>query len=430
MKNLIYKSYFFILNIIARFKIPILTAFAIYLSIFKLKNIKKINHTKNKVLILEKSIGIEDLRVSFQNSEIKFIPYVLQRRTLFIIHKIFFKKKYSDTQYYSEKNNIKIIKQKHEKYLSDIIYYLKKFFDFRAVISFNYAYRIDSEFGKCCKILGIKYIVCQKESNFLEGERKVLVNALNDKSKSISHCYADLMTLYSVRYRDLLIKNKIIERKKTFLTGVPRIDRLYKFKEKKTNKKILIMLMQVLRTQAKRNYKAVNFWKELSVDMIRSIIEIARENPQQEFLFKTKISNEVFSLNQRKIIQTANLNNLKIIYGGSSLDFIEKSKCVIGFNSTCLLEGIAAKKIVLVPYFGINKDKFKKDFTMYLNDGVLLSHNKSQFKRYLNQIIKNKIKIRKKISPNQKKLMNMHVYNSDGNASSRMTQILNSFICD
>ena len=163
--------------------------------------------------------------------------------------------------------------------------------------------------------------------------------------------------------------------------------------------------------------------------MIRSIIEIQRKS-QQEFLFKTKISNEVFSLNQRKIIQTANLHNLKIIYGGSSLDFIEKSKCVIGFNSTCLLEGIAAKKIVLVPYFGINKDKFKKDFTMYLNDGVLLSHNKLQFKKYLNQIIKNKIKIRKKISPNQKKLMNMHVYNSDGNASRRMTQILNSFICD
>ena len=67
---------------------------------------------------------------------------------------------------------------------------------------------------------------------------------------------------------------------------------------------------------------------------------------------------------------------------------------------------------------------------MYLNDGVLLSHNKLQFKKYLNQIIKNKIKIRKKISPNQKKLMNMHVYNSDGNASRRMTQILNSFICD
>ena len=162
---------------------------------------------------------------------------MLQRRTLFIIHKIFFKKKYSDTQYYSEKNNIKIIKQKHEKYLSDIIYYLKKFFDFRAVISFNYAYRIDSEFGKCCKILGIKYIVCQKESNFLEGERKVLVNALNDKSKSISHCYADLMTLYSVRYRDLLIKNKIIERKKLFLREFQELTDCTNLK-KKQNKTI------------------------------------------------------------------------------------------------------------------------------------------------------------------------------------------------
>ena len=137
--------------------------------------------------------------------------------------------------------------------------------------------------------------------------------------------------------------------------------------------------MQVLRTQAKRNYKAVNFWKKLSIQMIESIIEVAKKNPNQEFLFKTKISNEMFSINQRKAITKANLKNFKIIYGGSSLDFIEKSKCIVGFNSTCLLEGIAAKKTVIVPYslpiiFEVKKERletyhikrFKKPIHMYL----------------------------------------------------------------
>ena len=73
MKNLIYKSYYFIFGIIASFKIPQLTAIMVYISIIKLKNIKKIkNKTKFKAIILEKSIGIEDLRVSFQNSSIRF----------------------------------------------------------------------------------------------------------------------------------------------------------------------------------------------------------------------------------------------------------------------------------------------------------------------------------------------------------------------
>ena len=52
------------------------------------------------------------------------------------------------------------------------------------------------------------------------------------------------------------------------------------------------MLMQVLRTKLKE-IQGRNFWKELSVDMIRSIIEIARENLNKNF-YLNKILISIF----------------------------------------------------------------------------------------------------------------------------------------
>jgi len=450
VKKIIYKTFYSIFSILASFKLSQLTAFLIFLSLTRLKNIKEVkSSSKNKVIILEKSIGIEDLRVSFQNEAPKFIPFILHRKLLFIIHKIFYKKIIlekrnfspnkkiiapenilSDREYYSSNKKIKEIKKKHQEHLDEIIFFLKKLFNFKAVISFNYAYRVDTEFGTCCKKNGIKYIICQKESNYLEGEKNVLEKALKNKSDSLSHCYGDLVTVYSKRYKNLLVKNNVLESKKTFLTGVPRIDKLHKFKpNKNSNKKIvLIMLMQIKRRQAEKNRRAIKFWEELSSDMIDCVLDVAKDFPDQKFIFKTKISNETFSVGQRKKINKASLDNCNIVYGGSSLEYIENSKCLIGFNSTCLLEGIASKTTVLVPYFGIKNNNFKLKFTMNLNDGLLLAHNKQQFKNYLSKVINRKNLISSKISNKQKKLLKIYMFNSDGKSSNRMTSTLNNFI--
>lgn len=112
MKNIILKIYFFIFKNIAHLKIPQFTALILFFSLLKLKKIRKISkYNKNKVIILDKSGGIDDLIVSFTNSNLKFKPYVLQRRCIFIIHKVFFKKILNDRSYFFlNKKNLNIKK--------------------------------------------------------------------------------------------------------------------------------------------------------------------------------------------------------------------------------------------------------------------------------------------------------------------------------
>ena len=42
---------------------------------------------------------------------------------------------------------------------------------------------------------------------------------------------------------------------------------------------------------------------------------------------------------------------MKFIYGGIGNNLLQKSKIIIGLNSTALLEGIAANRFILIPYF-------------------------------------------------------------------------------
>ena len=66
------------------------------------------------------------------------------------------------------------------------------------------------------------------------------------------------------------------------------------------------------------------------------------------------------------------------------------AKVIVGLNSTSLLEGLAAKKKVIVPYFYIN-NKNKKDSLMKFNNSVIQAKNPKKFEFILHKIINEKI---------------------------------------
>jgi len=428
IKNQLFEFFFVMLKFISKFKNPKITAYIINISLLRLKNIRKPKNKEKFVLVFEKSIGIEDLRVSFSNVTPNFNLILINRIMIRIIYDIFYDKKVKDSVYFGNNKKSKIKRKLFKEHLEQIFFELIKLKNFYAFISFNHAYRLESELQEFCKLNNIKYIVCHKESNFLKSELPLLEKALRNPLHSISKFSGDFITVYSKRAKDVLVKNKIVSNSKIFITGMPKSDFIFNSKTRK-KKHVIFFLIQVRRLMSIKNKRAINYWKTLAEESIKETLLVAKKFPEIDFIFKTKVTNEKYSLRQRQLIEKANLHNCKIIYGGTSIKLVNDCICLIAYNSTSILEGLAAKKDVIVPYFKIKKDNFYYNLSMKLNNSVHLCKDSKELGNKIIRSIRNKSKPNKKFLSNlSKKLLNYHISNTQGNSSIRLAQKLNQII--
>jgi len=169
-----------------------------------------------------------------------------------------------------------------------------------------------------------------------------------------------------------------------------------------------------------RNDKKLK-WEILINKLCSSFYETAYHNPEIEFLVKLKStfrdSHTMLEFFQEK----ENLNNLKILQKGNSIDLLIDSSIAIGFNTTCVFEAVARGIPVIVPNFGeCLDDKYKNHFTDLRNSGLLIVNSEIELITKLKELLNKKPKVKNKLLNFEKDLLNKWVGNSDGKASDRM----------
>ena len=371
------KLFYIIFELAVKLRSTKLTSYLIFISLRPLTGIKK-TYSNRKLIILEKSIGIDDVRLCYSKTKIKFQPYVLQRRLLKIIFNQFLKGVH---EHYYMKNNKQTESKKKDLRLhyTQILRELKKIFKVDIIINFNWLYGPERELQYACKNNNIKFITHQKESNVLDGEKPLYYKLF---LKNLGIYNGDLMLVYSKRYADFLIESKVVKKNQIKVIGVPRADKLFDKKINFKQKHILFFLMQSQRGIFVPDKKALKFWEETTLLAVKSTLKIAKKFPDVKFIFKSKNINRDDINKQIKIINDTNLKNCEIIKGGQSFNYIKDSKAVIGFNSISILEGVGCRKKTIVPYFNLNNE-FKKKNVMKLSQPVLMAKNVKQFKYYL-----------------------------------------------
>ena len=417
-RNLRNNLFYFIFRILIKFQSIKLTAFLIRISLRKLKSINNKNLNK-KLIILEKSMGIDDIKISFQKSKIKHQPYVLQRKIFRIIFYQFLKG--VDDHYYITNNTRKENNKKAlREFYSEVLKELLKKFKFDIMINFNWLYAAERELQSACRKVNIKFITNQKESNFLEGEKSLYIKWFK---KKIGKYDGNLILAYSKRYADFLIETKVVKKNQVKVIGIPRADKFFDKGLILNQKHVLFFLIQSQRGIFKPNKKALKLWEQITTLSLKSTLKIAKNYPNIKFIFKSKNINTTDMINQIKLIKSSKLENCHIVKGGDSFEYIKDSKVIIAFNSMSILEGIACRKKIIVPHFNINTN-FKKGNVMKLSKPVIISKNAREFKINLEKIITNKpYKIY--LDKQSKNLLNYHMGNSDGKSHKRFADTIN-----
>ncbi len=342
-------------------------ALIIYISNLFIKRIeKKYNNSNINVLALGRSIFNEDIENISKHS--KNISYI-------VIDKVFFTQlflylcpqlMYSHNDYYdnlklkNDNKNIKIYK----KIANRILKKLK----INAIISANYNYSWQQPIYEICEELAIKKIILFKEGiaplrrpddSKDKAMKEMLLRFTNHNFNS------DLLMVYNQTVKKAFLDSNIVNPSscKVKVCGIPRFDRYTKMKENKSEdlKRIVFFSFSIfsktdfLKLSKVNSRDCLNYMDYFHLE----IIKFAINNPSIELTIKTK-SNPKFLHYINNLIN----NNYKICPGNITItnsqsvySLIEKSKYVIGFNSTTMLQALMANRIVFsadFSKFGIN----------------------------------------------------------------------------
>tara|TARA_B100001063_G_C16765654_1_gene558466 strand:- start:1564 stop:2934 length:1371 start_codon:yes stop_codon:yes gene_type:complete len=442
----LYKFYYFLLIFFFRLtfnlKSDFLSSLIILISIKRIKKVSQNSKNSKNILIFSKVGGIDDVITAYQKKKNNKINF-------FIIHRIFFRIIYNryfsktNLRDYSYKINTKKLEDLSKKYSRKIDYYLSfinKFYNFKSIISFNPFYKAERIIQKNSKKHNIKFIVLHKESVNSKYDNKVLEYLYSNKIEKFE---GEAIATYSNLEKKLLINSGFIDKKKIVTVGSPRCDLSYQYRKISPDKDVITYYMletqrgvpgyflgglskvekRILCERLKLNVNDLKInWNDLNKKTIGYCIDYAKKNKDIKIIFKGKQSTHT-----RSDLPSNLPENCTFIKDGSGHELLKKSKIIIGFNSTIILEAMLANRSILVPYFNFKEINKKKDFIIDFNNKNYWVKTRSDFFQKIDKLIKNKYKY-KKLSKPEKKILVQFIGNSDGKACKRLIKFINSSI--
>ncbi len=242
------------------------------------------------------------------------------------------------------------------------------------------------------------------------------------------------IAVYSKYAKKLLTESNIANNKKIDVVGCSRLDESFSYKKLKPKNQILYYAIQndrglptgLINTFGKKFFKDIKSdlsfntkynWNKLHIKTLKILKIFAKNNPKILIIIKVKHGE---TSNKKEYFNLP--DNIKIIDHGAGHTLLKESKVVIGWNTTSVLEGIAANRFILIPYFHKkNKSLKQAELKLGLNKSCYVNLEKN-FTDKLSSLIKKDYK-KDKIYNNLNSL-NYHLGNYDSKAGLRLNRFL------
>jgi len=409
LKNLIKRTIIiFFLNLGCIFNSPVIVAFAIYLSLFKSKNIKYNDNYRKTAIIIYRANGIDDVESAFQYYQSKNRILFLERIYLRKINSFFTQEdKITIHQYLKNKRN-----QKYFIFLGKFVKWLRFFLGNIYFVSFNFAFSEEFNLRDVCFEKKISYLLMYKECVRTKGNynltfKKKYKNAINLNKNILK------ISVYNNDMKKELIKNNIFNKSQIYVTGMPR-SYYSQIKEREIIKQNIVFFLisnraglPVDRNLLPKKIQDLS-WSDINEKVLQVFGELSEKYPMINFIVKSKAG--LSKKDQDKIKNNIKSPNIKFYLGGAGHPLIKSSFIIIAFNSTTVYEAILNEKKVIIPYFKKYKNKIYRDYILeYPNK--LCVENKKELTKKIEATINTRKLINIKINKKEKKLIKKYLGN-------------------
>ena len=391
-------------------------------------NIKKMNKTKNKtsVLIIEKHIFTDDIKSSLiKHSDISV--YSIPRAILKCIALAHLAKdNCADDRYIFDTPEGILGKKRYRIFFIKVWELLYKIYAFKAIVTGNWAYWAEREIPYATKTTETLFIVMHKEGIKPPGRSEFLKKHFFDTRGQFS---GDVMMVYQESEKNHQIEGKISKPDQIVVCGMPRMDKLHEWridsvmnKTKTFSENPSILVLPILEDNFLPVYSGIDDgkrWTKLSLGILKTAIDFAILRKDVQVLIRPR-SYEMLSiqntLNSFKKIP----DNVEVSYKGNIEDKIKDTWCIVGHNSTGLLEGLAAGKVVIEPEFHEANLLEYREFIVDLSGSTKIAKSEKELIFLMDKHTKLKPKIL--LDLNKKVLYNLSKWtgNNDGQSGIRI----------
>ena len=399
----------------------ILTALLWRISLRKIKK-NSTNFSKKKVIILSRVGGNEDVQNALKNAIKPCSYYLFPRSLVKHIFAIYLDGLVSDADYRSTTSDIKNKKLLYKNHLSRVLFWFKKLFGLDAFIEFNITYHPEKELAEASKLNEINFITLHKECLMTEESAQLWMTTLKERHLKF---HIDKIGVYNNVSKDAILDAGLSDQSRIIVTGCSRMDLSHNQRLQRKNpikSKLVYYVIQNTAgiVQKQRADNSTEDFKGLAKKVTQSIIKIAHETPNVEFVFKTKIG---FSDMQKDLLLDDIPSNIKMVYDGTGHNLLLDASVVVGFNTTAVFEAIASGCHVVSPELFSEVPDSLKDFVFYLGDSAYLPRNSNEFQDIVLDLME-KNEFNKSLSDGKKKLLDDAFGNSDGNAGKRTMKLI------
>ncbi|MCH8238670.1 MAG: hypothetical protein IIB62_01225 [Proteobacteria bacterium] len=317
-----------------------------------------------------------------------------------------------------------------------------------AVMSGNFCYYAEREFASVLEKEGTPFVVLHKENLKSAGRIEFFKSVYVDRR---GHFTGRKILVYNTIERDLQIDSGVVDDRQVTVTGMSRLDGVHQWRAehagrpapngKENRRKVLFFsfwtktgLPRLQRKPAAgiaRNLEDVPKkwdgleWEQLCRDSHQAMIELARKRPDLDVIIKSKGRRREMDVMYRMLggKDYGFPPNLNILIGGDPFQSLVESDVIVGFNTTGLLEGIAAGKPVIVPLFAEALDPAMQDFLIDLGDAAEYASSPGHLIEMIcHHIDAPRQLVPEQLSPGALKSLRKWVGNDDGHASARVLE--------
>lgn len=448
-KRLIKSSLYYL----ARWRLARLTAYLLLLTTNRHQVLKAAPADAKRALILNpgKDGVLQDVETCFDGAQpfelIGWPNYALDQIAAAILAPGL-----SHNRYVTDDPNVDASKQNYRRFLRNVWKHYSARLPVNVVMSVNFGYYLQREFAAALEESGTPFIVLHKENfNGITPRRADFWRVVYQKGRG--KFTGRKILVYNEIERTLQISSGIVEPENVVVTGMPRLDRIHQWRREHAGQDIKRRQVLFFGFSRKEKVPVIvgkkrhtlqwapgtatvlddieELWSELSWDQLsagtcEAIATFARQRPDVQVIVKTKAQSIQMTDTMALLTAGGELPpNVRMISGGDPFQLLTESSVVVGFNTTGLVEAVAAGTPVVVPWFAEACEEAMSDIIVDLGDAVDYAHSPQEMVKLISAHIERGVKVPAELSAQCSEMLRRLVGNDDGAASRRVLEAVN-----
>jgi len=312
------------------------------------------------------------------------------------------------------------------------------------VVTGNFGYYAEQEMAAALEELGTPFVALHKENLKTPGLVPVYADLYRDRRRPFS---GSLIGTYNEIERQIEAESGIFPAERIHVVGMPRLDAVHRWREasagalsggrpcvlfmsfnEKTGSPYIGRKRAEGRERLAPELEAVS-WSRLVRECHVAMLRLAEANPDLDVVVKAKNNAQSLDALERMFGGPVKLPaNLRIVAGGDPMPLIAAADVLCSFNSTTVLEGLAADLPVVVPDFAEAAEPHLVPFVLDLGEGAIKARSAEAMARLLAEAARARSARarRRELDPAARASLRHWLGNDDGAAGRRAADLVHA----